>query len=119
MSAPVLYHNPRCSKSRQALALLQERGIATSICLYLDDPPDTARLEKLLHKLQPASAHALVRNNEPEYLTAGLSPQSSDEAVIQALAQFPRLIQRPILENDDRAIIGRPPEAILDLVQTS
>ncbi len=119
MSAPVLYHNPRCSKSRQALALLQEQGTKVDLCLYLENPPDAAQLKTLLHKLQLGSAHALVRNGEPEYHTAGLSPQSSDDDVIQALVRFPRLIQRPILETADAAVIGRPPETVLDLVRAS
>ena len=116
MSSYTLYHNPRCSKSRQALALLEEKGIAPEIVRYLDTPPDAATLESLVGKLGLKRAHDLLRVKEAEYGQAKLSAQSSDDAVIKAMAKFPKLIERPILVHGKQAVIGRPPEKVLELL---
>src|SRR6056297_1629483 len=110
-----IYHNPRCSKSREALALLQENGVSPEIVLYLDTPPGTAELRQLLARLG-IPAIELVRRNEEEYRSAGLSTASSEAGIIAAIAAHPRLLQRPIVVRGDRAIIGRPPENVLDLL---
>lgn len=116
MPSYVIYHNPRCSKSRQTLALLEERGIAPEIVLYLQTPPDAATLRKLVSKLGLAHPHQLLRTGEAEYREAGLSADSSADAVIQAMASHPKLIERPIVVKGDRAVLGRPPENVLALI---
>jgi len=110
------YHNPRCSKSRQALALLHERGITPKIVPYLDTPPDAAGLNRLLEQLA-LPARALLRTGEEEYRVLGLDNPALDEAVlIEAMCAHPRLIERPIFVHGTRAVIGRPPERVLELL---
>lgn len=112
-----LYHNPRCSKSREALALLQAKGITPDVVLYLETPPDSGTLASLLRKLG-IPARALLRTKEAEYGELGLDDMSlTDAALIDAMAKHPRLIERPIAVTGERAIIGRPPEAILALFE--
>jgi len=112
----VFYHNPRCSKSRQALALLQAQGIAPEVVLYLDNPPDAAALRCLLDQLG-LPARALLRKGEDAYAALGLADSLLDEDVlIEAMAAHPRLIERPIFVHGARAVIGRPPERVLDLL---
>ncbi len=111
-----LYHNPRCAKSRQALELLRARGIEPVIVDYLKTPLDAQALGRLIDLigLEPVQ---LMRTGEPEYLALGLgATPPSREAAIRALAQAPRLLQRPIAATAERAIIGRPPERVLELL---
>ena len=116
MTGYVLYHNPRCSKSRSALELLQERGIEPQVVRYLDTPPDAATLRTLVRKLG-IRPRELLRTGEEEYRSLGLAAESvGDDAIIQAMAAHPRLIERPILMRDERAVIGRPPERVLELL---
>jgi len=116
MTTSVFYHNPRCSKSRQALALLQQRGIVPEIVLYLDSPPDAAALRLLLTQLE-LPARALLRTGEEVYAALGLAaPSLDDAALIEAMAAHPRLIERPIFVCGQRAVIGRPPERVLELL---
>ena len=111
-----LYHNPRCSKSRATLALLQERGIEPEIRAYLDDPPDAAELRTLLGMLDIAPRQ-LMRKGEAEYREQGLADESlTDDALIAAMAATPRLIERPIVVTNGKAAIGRPPESVLDIL---
>lgn len=110
-----IYHNPRCSKSRAALALLTERGIDLEVVDYLDTPPSKSRLRELLGKLG-GSALAMVRTNEPEFRPHAQRALSDDE-VIDLLAAQPRLLQRPIVELGAKACIGRPPERVLELFE--
>ncbi len=110
-----IYHNPRCSKSRETLALLQDRGFEPVIVNYLDTPLDASGLRALLAKLQ-RPARDLVRTGEDAYRTLGLDGASEDE-LIDALAAHPALMQRPVVVAGDRARIGRPPEAVLDIVE--
>ena len=116
MSDYTIFHNPRCSKSRQTLALLEERGITPIIVQYLDDIPDAATLKSLITKLGFTRAHDLVRNKEADYKTAGLTAQSNDDDVITAMTQYPKLIERPIVVKGDQAVLGRPPENALTLL---
>ena len=110
-----IYHNPRCSKSRQTLALLRARGIEPQVIHYLETPPDAATLRVLLRKLG-ISARELVRKGEPEYRSARLDRSDCTEAeVIEALAAHPGLIERPIVVSGERAVLGRPPENVLEL----
>ena len=112
-----LWHNPRCSKSREALALLAERGIVPGIVDYLKDPPTAAQIEALLRKLG-GDPRALVRFKEDEASALGLSPgdDRSVKAWAALLAAHPRLIERPVLESGDRATIGQPLENLLALL---
>lgn len=108
-----LYHNPRCSKSREALALLEARGVDVKVHRYLDEPLDAQALRALADRLEEPAA--LLRANEPEW--KALAQDATDlEAVIAAIAETPKLMQRPIADRGDRAIVGRPPEDILALL---
>lgn len=111
------FHNPRCSKSREALALLQARGVEPQIVAYLEQPPTIAELTTLLRQLGLSDARALMRQGEAEYQELGLdNPALPQEALITALAEHPRLIERPIFIHGERAVIGRPPERVLELL---
>ncbi|HUG98361.1 MAG TPA: arsenate reductase (glutaredoxin) [Gammaproteobacteria bacterium] len=114
--AVTIYHNPRCSKSRQTLALLESRSLKPRVVEYLKNPPDRATIAALLRKLG-IPARELVRRTEPEFATLGLgAPGVSDEAFLDALATHPKLIERPIVVVGRQARIGRPPEAVLEIL---
>ena len=115
MSTITIYHNPRCTKSRQTLALLQEQGVEPEVIEYLNTPLDADALRAVVAKLG-VSAQDIVRVKEAEYAEAGLSSDSSEEAVIEALVQYPKLMERPIVVSGDNAVIGRPPENVLGLL---
>lgn len=116
MTAMTLYHNPRCSKSRSALQLLEDRGLNPTIVRYLETPLSADQLQGLLGKLG-ISARQLLRTGEDEYKTLGLSdPQLTDAQLIAAMVNQPKLIERPILVLGDKAVIGRPPETILEIL---
>ena len=117
MSDITLYHNPRCSKSRQTLQLLEEHGVSPKVVLYLDTPPSAAALKKLVRQLGFKSAHELVRNKEGDYKLATLSKDSKDDAVIAAMVKYPKLIERPIAVKGSTAVLGRPPENVLALIK--
>ncbi|WP_192037017.1 arsenate reductase (glutaredoxin) [Halomonas sp. YLGW01] len=112
-----LYHNPRCSKSRQALALLEDAGIETRVHRYLDAPLDTDQLKALLDRLE-GDHKALVRTNEAEWKSQSIDIDDP-QAVIAAIVATPKLMQRPIADRGDRAVIGRPPETVLSLIATA
>ncbi|MFC3285282.1 arsenate reductase (glutaredoxin) [Litchfieldella rifensis] len=114
MATLTLYHNPRCSKSRQALELLEAQDIELKIHRYLDTPLDTPALEALLHRLD-GGLEQLLRTSEAEWKALNLDPDDS-QAVLAAIAQHPKLMQRPIADRGDRAVVGRPPEAVLSLL---
>ena len=112
----VIWHNPRCSKSRQTLALLQERGITPTVRRYLDEPPGAAELEEALRALEMAPRE-LMRTKEGLYRELGLDDEGlDDQALITAMAEHPRLIERPVVLRGARAALGRPPEAVLVLL---
>jgi len=111
-----IYHNPRCSKSRAALALLESHGIEHEVIEYLVKPLSRADLERLLGKLG-CNAAAIVRFNEPEFAQTGLARDASDAELLRAIAATPKLLQRPIVEHGEAARIGRPPEAVLELFE--
>ncbi|OOH78370.1 arsenate reductase (glutaredoxin) [Pseudomonas koreensis] len=116
MTDLTLYHNPRCSKSRGALELLEARGLTPNVVRYLETPLNAAQIKALLGKLG-ISAHQLLRSGEDEYKMLQLADESlSDAQLIDAIAQHPKLMERPILEVGDKAVIGRPPENILELL---
>lgn len=109
-----LYHNPRCSKSRQALALLREKGIEPAIVEYLATPPDAAELRRVLGLLG-IGPRALLRAKEAR--EAGLDdPALSDDALIEAMVANPIVIERPIAVAGGKAAVGRPPERVLDVL---
>ncbi len=111
-----ILHNPRCSKSRATLALLQQQGIVPEITLYLETPPDAGEISSILHKLGMAPRD-LMRRGEAEYREQGLDNESlSDDELIGAMVATPKLIQRPIVVNGNRAAIGRPPESVLEIL---
>ena len=115
MSEFTIYHNPRCSKSRNTLALLEEHGVNPDIVLYLESTPDKEQISGLLSKLG-ISAAELVRRGEEAYKSCGLSRESSEEDILAAMAEFPKLIERPIVVKGDKAVLGRPPENVLALL---
>ncbi|RME34661.1 MAG: arsenate reductase (glutaredoxin) [Gammaproteobacteria bacterium] len=114
----VIYHNPRCSKSRQTLALLRERGIEPVIIEYLKTPPDAKALKHLLDLLG-MKPRELMRKKEAPYRELNLADESlSEDALIEAMVENPILIERPIVVVDDRrAALGRPPEQVLEILQ--
>lgn len=112
-----IYHNPRCSKSRETLTLLQDRGIEPQIVLYLQNPPNETTLSQLLKALK-LSPRELIRNKEAEYKTLNLAdPSRSDAELIAAMCRHPKLIERPIVVKGKRAALGRPPENVLQLLR--
>ncbi len=116
MTAIQILHNPRCSKSRQTLALLEEKGIEPDIIKYLDTPPTEAELKAILTKLE-LSARDLLRKGEDEYKALNLKdPALSEDELIAAMVAHPKLIERPIVINQDKAKVGRPPESVLDIL---
>ncbi|RMP66489.1 hypothetical protein ALQ18_03012 [Pseudomonas marginalis pv. marginalis] len=116
MTDLTLYHNPRCSKSRGALELLEARGLNPSVVRYLETPLDATQLKALLGKLG-IGARQLLRTGEDEYKTLNLADTSLSEAqLIAAIAAHPKLMERPILETADKAVIGRPPENLLEIL---
>ncbi|MCG4453825.1 MULTISPECIES: arsenate reductase (glutaredoxin) [unclassified Pseudomonas] len=116
MTDLTLYHNPRCSKSRGALQLLEERGLKPTIVRYLETPPSAAQLSDLLGKLG-IGARQLLRSGEDEYRTLNLAdPGLSEAQLIEAMVAHPKLIERPILIVGGKAVIGRPPEKVLEIL---
>jgi arsenate reductase len=116
MAGMQYFHNSHCSKSRGALELLRERGIEPQVVAYLEQPPSAEQLRELLHKLG-IDARGLLRTGEPEYTQLGLADASlDDEALIAAMVAHPVLIERPVFVHGDRAVIGRPPERVLELL---
>ncbi|MGB2427185.1 MAG: arsenate reductase (glutaredoxin) [Alteromonas sp.] len=108
-------HNPRCSKSRQGLALLQEKGFNPIVIEYLKTPLSVAELETLAKRLGVDDLREMMRVKEADYKDNQL--QDAEQAsLLKAMAEFPKLIERPVLINGERAIIGRPPEQLLDIV---
>ena len=111
-----IFHNPRCSKSRATLALLQERGLDPEIRPYLDDPPSADELRSILAMLGVAPRE-LMRKGESEYREQQLANDNlSDEQLIAAMVETPRLIERPIVIANGKAAIGRPPESVLEIL---
>tara|TARA_B100000929_G_C15451253_1_gene401256 strand:+ start:40 stop:387 length:348 start_codon:yes stop_codon:yes gene_type:complete len=111
-----IYHNPRCTKSRQTLALLTDRGIEPEVVEYLKTPPTKTELSKVLSMLG-IEARALMREREAEYKDQGLdNPDLTDTDLINAMIEHPILIERPIVVTKTKAAIGRPPENVLDIL---
>ncbi|OMH25983.1 arsenate reductase (glutaredoxin) [Motiliproteus sp. MSK22-1] len=116
MTDITLYHNPRCSKSRETLKLLEENNVQPTIRLYLETPPNREEIHEVLKKLG-IGARELIRKTEQEYKDNNLKDTNlSEDQLIDALIEYPKLIQRPIAIKGERAVIGRPPESVLDLL---
>ncbi|WP_111735222.1 arsenate reductase (glutaredoxin) [Roseovarius amoyensis] len=111
----VIWHNPRCSKSRQTLALVQERGEEVTIRRYLDEPPSAEELREA-QALLDLPAIEMMRTGEALFSELGLSKTDPDDKLIEAMATHPRLIERPVVFASGRAVIARPPERALDLL---
>ena len=116
MDRVTLYHNPRCSKSRQALELLRGSNVEPEIVEYLKTPPSVAELDRIL-KLLDMEPRALMRRKESVYKDLALDDESLDRhSLLQAMVEHPILIERPIAVTDGRAALGRPPENVLDVL---
>ncbi len=111
-----LWHNPRCSKSRQALTLLQDAGADITVRRYLEDAPTLAELQAIHAALGHPPVIDMMRPKELEFKAAGLSKSDDDAVLLQAMADHPKLIERPVAIKDNQAILGRPPEKVLQLV---
>lgn len=117
MSQFTIYHNPRCSKSRQTLQLLEENGVQPDVVLYLDEVPTAAEIKSLLKKLG-ISARELLRKGEDAYKEHNLkAAELTEDQLIAAMVKFPKLIERPVVVKGDRAVLGRPPENVLALLK--
>jgi arsenate reductase len=115
MAVITIWHNPRCSKSRQTLALLTDKGFKPVVVEYLKTPPSAIEIRNVIEKLA-LSAHDVIRSKEAIYKTLNLSPDIEPEALISAMVDNPVLIERPIVITDTSAAIGRPPEAVLKIL---
>lgn len=114
-----IYHNPRCSKSRETLALIEAQGIDPVVIRYLETPPDAATLRRILEQLD-VDAREILRTGESAYKELGLADASlSQDLLIEAIAAHPELLQRPIVVAGDKARIGRPPESVLEIINAS
>jgi arsenate reductase len=112
----MIWHNPRCSKSREALKLLQETGVEPEIYKYLDERPSKEEIKKVLAMLG-AKPRDIMRTKEAIYKELGLKDVEDDEKLIEAMAAHPRLIERPIVIKEGKAVLGRPPQKVLELVK--
>lgn len=115
MANVTIWHNPRCSKSRNAAALLEEKGIEAEVVKYLDTPPSKEELKAVL-KMLGISARELMRTKEDIYKELNLKEETDVEKLIEAMVENPKLIERPIVIKDGKAAIGRPIENIIDLL---
>jgi arsenate reductase len=111
-----IYHNPRCTKSREALALLEAHGVKPEVVEYLKTPLDAKQVKQLV-KLLGVEPHALLRTKEAPYAELGLSRDSSLDEIARAVAGAPILLERPIVVAGDKAVIGRPTENVLSLLK--
>ena len=114
-SSITIYHNPRCSKSRKTLALLQEHGVEPNVVEYLKNPPDKQELKVITGKLG-VKPEQIVRRGETSFKENYAGKSLNDDEWLDALAKHPILIERPIVVKGERAVIGRPPENVLELV---
>ena len=112
-----IWHNPRCSKSRQALELLEESGVEKDVVKYLEEKPDKETIKKLLKMLGFSSARELMRTKEAIYKELKLKDETDEERLIEAMVEHPKLIERPIIIKGDRAIIARPPQRVTEFLK--
>jgi len=114
MSATI-WHNPRCSKSRQTMEILTEKGVEAEVVKYLESTPSVQDITEVLKKLG-MTARELMRTKEDEYKELNLKEENDEAKLIEAMASHPKLIERPIVIVGDRAVLGRPPEKVLELI---
>ncbi len=117
MAQVTIWHNPRCSKSRQALALLEENGVQKEVVKYLESNPTKEQIKKLLTMLGFKSARELMRTKESIYKELNLKEENDEEKLIEAMVAHPKLIERPIIIKGDKAIIARPPERVKEFLE--
>ncbi|MDX1653101.1 MAG: arsenate reductase (glutaredoxin) [Brumimicrobium sp.] len=110
-----IFHNPRCSKSRQTLELIRKKGVEPEVILYLENSPNADELRNILKKLQ-IPAEKLVRRGEQEFKDRFKGKDLSEAEWIEAMVNYPKLIERPIVIKENKAVIGRPPESVLELL---
>ena len=115
MANVTIWHNPRCSKSRNAVTLLEEKGIDAEVVKYLDTPPSKEELVAVL-KMLGISARELMRTKEAIYKELNLKEETDEDKLIDAMVENPKLIERPVVIKDGKAAIGRPIENIIDLL---
>lgn len=111
-----IYHNPRCSKSRQALEIIRSKGIEPEVIDYQKEPPGLAELEVLFHVLGLSDAWPMIRTKEPEFKESGLTRDNSNEELLAAITVHPKLLERPIVVTDKGARICRPPELVEEIL---
>ena len=116
MTDITIYHNPRCSKSRETLALVENAGPSVVVVNYLQTPPSSETLEQIIAMLGFTSARQLMRCKEALYKTLALQDEQSESALLKAMVENPKLIERPIVIANGKAAIGRPPEAVLNII---
>ena len=116
MSSIKIWHNPRCSKSREALALLEEEGVEKEVVKYLESNPDKQSIKSILKMLGFSSARELMRTKEAIYKELQLKDENDEEKLIEAMVQHPKLIERPIIIKGDKAIIARPPSRVKEFL---
>jgi arsenate reductase len=115
MQEITIWHNPKCSNSREAMKILQESGTTNEVVKYLENPPNSQEISSLLKKLN-ISARELMRTKEDIYKELNLKDEQSEKALIEAMVQNPKLIERPVLIKGDKAIIGRPTSIIAEFI---
>ncbi len=115
MSKTIIWHNPRCSKSRQTMDILTENGVEAEVVKYLETIPSVQDITEVLKKLG-ISARELMRTKEDEYKELNLKDENDEVKLIEAMAAHPKLIERPIVIVGDKAVLGRPPEKVLELI---
>lgn len=116
MNTIKIYHNPRCSKSRKTLEIIESTGAKPEIIKYLDSPPSISEIKSVLNLLN-LTPRELMRKGEAEYKDNNLSEESlSDDELIQLMVKYPKVIERPIVLSSGKAVIGRPPESVLDII---
>ena len=116
MDKLTILHNPKCSKSREALKILEQNGINAEIVKYLDTPPSENELRNIL-KMLGINARDLMRTKEDIYKELNLKEVQDEDALIKAMAEYPKLIERPIIIKDNKAVVGRPPSKVLELIK--
>lgn len=115
VSTVTIWHNPRCSKSRETLALIEAQGIRPEIRMYIDAPPSLAELTDALAQLKPP-ARRLARTSEANFRALNMPADADDATILAALAADPRLIERPLVLANGKAALGRPPESVLAIL---
>lgn len=116
MTDITIYHNPRCSKSRETLTILESKSDSITIIKYLETPPDLATLKQIIEQLGFTSARQLMRTKEDLYKTLSLKEENDEITLLDAMVNNPKLIERPIVIANGKATIGRPPEAVLEII---